>query len=82
MPRPARPPSSTGPSTARLSCGCLLAFRPGVEGSPITVVLQRKGDGCPLADHVGGLPLFDHREALRPATRQILPAQPDYGDEN
>jgi hypothetical protein len=64
--------------TARLVCGCTLGFKTGVEGSPVTVVLERKSDTCSMPSHVAGLPVFDHREALRPSTR-LLPAQhPDY----
>ena len=58
-----------GFSHARLSCGCRLAFRQGVEGSPVTVVIDGKGPGCLMPLHVQDLPLFDHREALRPSTR-------------
>jgi hypothetical protein len=54
---------------AELSCGCRLAFREGVEGSPVTVVVDRKSPGCALTLHVGGLPIYDYREALRPSTR-------------
>jgi len=64
--------------TARLACGCTLSFRSGVEGSPVTVVLDRKGDACVVPLHVAGLPLYDHREALRPATRSLPPQQTDY----
>jgi hypothetical protein len=67
---------------ARLACGCLLGFRDGVQGSPVTVVVERKAETCTIPIHVGGLPLFDHREALRPATRPLAPAQPDYEGEN
>ncbi len=28
---------------ARLACGCRLAFREGVEGSPVAVVVEQKG---------------------------------------
>jgi hypothetical protein len=63
---------------ARLACGCQLGFRDGVEGSPVTVVVLRKADGCQISVHVGGVPLFDHREALRPATRPVAHPQPDY----
>ena len=28
---------------ARLACGCRLAFREGVEGSPVAVVVEEKG---------------------------------------
>ena len=66
------------PTTAQLACGCTLAFKAGVEGSPVTVVVSRKADGCPLSTHVAGLPVFDHREALRPSTRLQPPAQTDY----
>jgi hypothetical protein len=69
---------SDRPVRARLSCGCLLGFREGVEGSPVTVVLQEKAPGCAMAIHVAGLPIYDHREALRPATRPLPPVQPDY----
>jgi hypothetical protein len=68
-------------TAARLACGCRVGFRAGVEGSPVTVVVERKADGCPIAIHVGGLPVFDHREALRPSTRLRLRAQPDFEEE-
>jgi hypothetical protein len=67
--------------TGRLACGCALAFRAGVEGSPVTVVIDRKSDRCTLSIHVAGLPVFDHREALRPATRAIPTTQPDFEEE-
>ena len=60
---------------ARLACGCRIGFREGVEGSPVTVVVDEKGPGCPLALHVRDLPLFDHREALRPSTRLLPPEE-------
>jgi hypothetical protein len=63
---------------ARLACGCQLSFRSGVEGSPITVVLQTKAAGCTVPIHVAGLPIFDHREALRPSTRFAPPIHSDY----
>ena len=68
--------------TARLRCGCLLGFRPGVEGSPVTVGVNEKGETCPLAIHVAGLPVYDHREALRPATRPLPAALTDHEEEN
>ncbi len=68
------------PTSARLGCGCAVAFRPGVEGSPVTIVIARKADGCPVSIHVGGLPVFDHREALRKATRLSTPPQPDLDE--
>jgi hypothetical protein len=67
--------------TARLACGCKLGFREGVQGSPVTVVVVSKAEACPIAIHVGGLPLFDHREALRPATRPADVPQPDFEEE-
>lgn len=68
-------------ASGRLACGCEVGFRAGVEGSPITVVIAKKSDRCTLSIHVTGLPVFDHREALRPATRVIAAAQPDYEEE-
>jgi hypothetical protein len=67
-----------GTVNARLACGCRLDFRVGVEGSPVTVVIASKATGCPMAIHVAGLPVFDHREALRPPTRLTSMPQPDY----
>lgn len=64
--------------TARLACGCQVGFRPGVEGSPVSVVLKTKSPACVMAMHVAGLPIFDHREALRPSTRLVPSAHPDY----
>jgi hypothetical protein len=58
-----------GFASARLSCGCRIGFREGTAGSPVTVVLDQKAPGCLNALHVPHLPLFDHREALRPSTR-------------
>ena len=63
---------------ARLACGCQLGFRDGVEGSPVTVVIARKSDRCTVPIHVAGLPVYDHREALRPSTRPLPPIQPDF----
>ena len=54
---------------AKLSCGCRLAFREGVEGSPVTCLVDRKSPACALPLHVEGLPIYDYREALRPSTR-------------
>jgi hypothetical protein len=64
--------------TARLACGCVAGFREGVEGSPVAVVILQKAPSCGVSIHVGGLPVYDHREALRPATRPLPSAQPDY----
>jgi hypothetical protein len=55
---------------ARLACGCRVAFRAGVEGSPVTVVVEQKSPGCILPLHVRDLPVYDYREALRPSTRR------------
>src|SRR5438067_883129 len=43
---------------ARLACGCRIAFREGVEGSPVTVVVDEKSPGCTLALHVTDLPVL------------------------
>ena len=37
---------------ARLACGCRLTFREGVEGSPVTVVVEEKGAHCVMPLHV------------------------------
>ncbi len=54
---------------ARLACGCRITFRDGVEGSPVTVVLDEKSPSCSNLLHVQHLPLYDYREALRASTR-------------
>lgn len=71
---------STPPSlaAARLACGCRVGFRTGVEGSPVAVVVDQKAAGCSIAIHVAGLPVYDHREALRPSTRFAPPIHSDY----
>ena len=66
---------------ARLACGCRLAFRDGVEGSPVTVVVDEKGPGCVTPLHVRDLPLYDHREALRPPTRFLPLEEEEYEEE-
>jgi hypothetical protein len=53
-----------------------------MQGSPVTVMLETKSAGCGILIHVGGAPLYDHREALRPATRPVAHPQPDYEGEN
>jgi hypothetical protein len=63
---------------ARLACGCALAFRAGVEGSPVTAVVAEKSPSCTVSIHVAGLPVYDHREALRPSTRPLPAMHPDY----
>ncbi len=65
----------------RLSCGCRLRFRDGVQGSPVTVVVDKKASGCRLSLHVQGLPVYDYREALRPSTRISPPAEGEYEEE-
>ena len=66
---------------ARLACGCRLAFREGVEGSPVTVLIDEKGAGYGLPMHVRDLPLYDYREALRPSTRLGLVEEEEYEEE-
>jgi hypothetical protein len=66
---------------ARLACGCQLAFRDGVEGSPVTVVVNAKGAGCAISLHVRDLPLYDYREALRPPTRFVSVEEEEYEEE-
>lgn len=70
-----------GFTDARLSCGCRLAFRDGVEGSPVTVVVAEKSASCTLPIHVTGLPLYDYREALRPPTRALPPIEEEFEEE-
>jgi len=65
-------------TTARLACGCTLAFAPGVEGSPVTAVIVQKAPTCVMSIHVAGLPVYDHREALRPSTRPLPALHSDY----
>jgi hypothetical protein len=66
---------------ARLSCGCGVIFRDGVEGSPITVVVDEKAPGCPISLHVRDLPIYDFREALRPSTRLGPPGEEEFEEE-
>jgi hypothetical protein len=66
---------------ARLACGCRITFREGVEGSPVTVVIDEKSPGCTLSLHVRDLPLFDYREALRPSTRLGPPEEEEFEEE-
>jgi hypothetical protein len=67
---------------ARLACGCRLAFREGVEGSPVTVVLDVKSASCAMPLHVSGLPIYDYREALRPPTRFLPLEEEEYEEES
>ena len=66
---------------ARLACGCRITFREGVEGSPVTVVVDSKSPACTLALHVRDLPLYDYREALRPSTRLGPPEEEEFEEE-
>ncbi len=66
---------------AVLSCGCRVAFREGVEGSPVTVLVDRKAPGCVLSLHVQNLPIYDYREALRPSTRISPMEEEGYEEE-
>ena len=66
---------------ARLACGCRLAFREGTGGSPVTVIIEAKSSACPNPMHVRDVPIYDHREALRPATRP-LPIEEGYEEES
>ena len=66
---------------ARLACGCRIAFREGVEGSPVTVVVDVKGTACVISLHVRDLPLYDYREALRPPTRALPLEEEEYEEE-
>ncbi len=66
---------------ARLACGCRIAFRDGVEGSPVTVVVDQKSPVCTLTLHVQDLPIYDYREALRASTRLGPPEEEEYEEE-
>ena len=66
---------------ATLACGCRLAFREGVAGSPVTVVIDQKSVGCASPLHVRDLPLYDYREALRPPTRTLAVEEEEYEEE-
>jgi hypothetical protein len=66
---------------ARLACGCRLAFREGVEGSPVTVIVDQKSSTCAIPLHVRDLPIYDFREALRPSTRLGPPEEEEYEEE-
>jgi len=70
-----------GFTNARLACGCRIVFREGVEGSPVTVVVEEKAPACVMSLHVKDLPVFDFREALRPPTRLGPPGEEEYEEE-
>jgi hypothetical protein len=71
-----------GFTRARLACGCQLAFREGVEGSPVTVIIDVKGAHCAIPIHVRDLPVYDFREALRPPTRFLPLEEEEYEEES
>ena len=54
------------------------SFREGVDGSPVTVIVDEKSPACTLSLHVRDLPLFDYREALRPSTRLGPPEEEEF----
>jgi len=70
-----------GFTRAQLACGCHLSFREGTRGSPVTVVVEQSAPGCLNPQHVSGLPLYDHREALRPPTRLGTLLDADFEEE-
>jgi hypothetical protein len=70
-----------GFTQARLACGCRLVFRHGVEGSPVTVVVDEKASSCTISMHVRDLPIYDFREALRPSTRLGPAEEGEYEEE-
>ena len=47
----------------------------------MTVGIDRKGAGCPLALHVQGMAVYDYREALRASTRLSPPTEGEYEEE-
>jgi hypothetical protein len=66
---------------ARLACGCRITFREGVQGSPVTVIVDEKAPACVIPLHVRDLPVFDYREALRPPTRPRPAEEEEYEEE-
>jgi hypothetical protein len=71
-----------GFTNARLACGCRIGFREGVEGSPVTVVVDEKSPACTLQLHVRDLPIYDYREALRASTRLGFREEEEFEEEN
>lgn len=69
------------PASARLACGCVVTFRAPQPGAAVTVHVSAKGAGCGVAFHVAGAALYDHREAIRPATRPLDPPLVDFEEE-
>ena len=70
-----------GFSHASLACGCRVTFREGVDGSPVTVIVDEKSPACTRSLHVRDLPLFDYREALRPPTRLSPPEEEEHEED-
>lgn len=66
---------------ARLACGCRITFREGVDGSPVTVVVDEKSPACVMPLHVRHLPVYDFREALRASTRLGPATEGEYEEE-
>ena len=58
-----------------------MVFRAGVEGSPVTVIVDEKAPACPISLHVRDLPIYDFREALRPSTRLGPPEEEEFEEE-
>lgn len=71
-----------GFTRARLACGCHVAFRDGVDGSPYTVFVAEKASACQIPLHVRDLPIYDYREALRASTRIHASEHEDFEEEN
>lgn len=71
-----------GIESARLSCGCRLRFQDGVEGSPVTVLIDKKAASCGLSLHVQDMAVYDYREALRASTRISPLPKGEYEEEN
>ena len=69
------------PASARLACGCAVTFRATAPGAPVVVFVSGKGTRCGVAFHVAGTALYDHREAIRPATRPLDPPHIDFEEE-
>jgi len=70
-----------GFSQGHLACGCRLSFREGADDSPVTVMLDMKSPSCAVSWHVSGLPLYDHREAIRMPTRLLPPREEGFEEE-
>lgn len=69
------------PASARLACGCSVDFHAAAPGAPVVVRVAGKGVRCGVAFHVAGASLYDHREAIRPATRPLDQPQADFEEE-